>query len=54
MKLKVIAKQTTFYVAEIEAETLDEAHELVDNIDFDEFKELPEIDWQIYDIFEVK
>lgn len=51
-KYRVLARQSTFFVAEVEAESLKEAQTLADGIDFDDFKELAEIEWDVIDINE--
>jgi hypothetical protein len=52
-KFKVYATQMVYYVATIEADSLEAAQDMADDIDFDEFKEY-DSDWQTHDIEEVK
>jgi thymidylate synthase len=49
-KFKVYAKSTTFYVAEVEVENAEDI--VFDDIDFDDYKEQPEIEWQVLDVIE--
>ena len=51
---QVLAKQVTYFIAEVEAENLDMAREMSEAIDYDEFKELSEIEWDVVDISEVE
>ena len=50
---KVYATQLVHYVATIEADSLEEAENMEDDIDYDEFKEY-DSDWQTQEIVEVK
>lgn len=49
---RVYAKSTTYYVAEVEAESAEAID--FDDIDNDEFDELEEITWTIDEVIEVK
>lgn len=44
---RIIAKQTTYYVAYVPAEDFDEAREIAEYLTYDDFKELPEILWEV-------
>jgi hypothetical protein len=50
---KVYATQMVYYVATIEADSLEAAQDMADDIDYDEFKEY-DSDWQTSDIEGVK
>lgn len=47
---QIFAKQTTYYLAEVEAENFDIAREMAESVDYDDYKELPEIEWEVVDI----
>lgn len=47
---RVYAKSTTYYVAEVEAESAEDI--VFDDIDFDDYKEQPEIEWDVLDVIE--
>ena len=49
---RVYAKSTTYYVAEVEAESAEDI--AFDDMGMDEFDELDEITWTIDEIIEVK
>ena len=53
-KFKVIATMYTKLVCEIEADTIDEAWDLASDIDGGDFKALPDGDFEIYDVQEIK
>jgi hypothetical protein len=50
---KVYATQMIHYVATIEADSLEAAEEMADDIEYDEFEEY-DLDWQTNEIEEVK
>jgi hypothetical protein len=50
---KVYATQMIHYVATIEAESLEAAEEMADDIEYDEFEEY-DLDWQTNEIEEDK
>ena len=52
-KFKVYATQMFYYVATIEADSIEAAEEMSGDIDYDEFKEYKS-DWETSDIEEVK
>jgi hypothetical protein len=49
-KFKVYAKSTTYYMSEVEVESAEDI--IFDNIDYDDFKELPEIEWEVLEVIE--
>jgi len=53
-KFKVYATMFTYLVAEVEAESVDEAWKIGRDMDGGSFTELDEGDWEISDVMEVE
>ena len=49
-KYRILCSQITYFAINIEAENEDQALEISNNLDVDEFSELPFQDWQLDDI----
>lgn len=47
---RVYAKSTTYYVAEVKAESAEDI--AFDDIDYDDYEELPEIEWEELEVIE--
>ena len=49
---RILARQTTWFVASVDAKNIDMAREMAESVDYDDFKELSEIDWDVVSIQE--